>query len=86
MTRSAPRPGGGAEANDRVTEAIDRYPNGNLRFRGFNLDGEMHGQWTFYRSDGSVMRTGAFDRGRQVGIWRTFIRDGTLATEKDLGI
>jgi antitoxin component YwqK of YwqJK toxin-antitoxin module len=67
------------------TEAIDRYPNDNVRFKGFHLDGEMHGEWTFYRADGSLMRTGAFDRGRQVGVWRTFKRDGELAKETDFG-
>ena len=68
-----------------ATEAIDHYPNGNVRFRGFHLDGEMHGEWTFFRSDGSVMRHGTFDRGRQVGVWRTFARDGRLVTERDFG-
>ena len=29
------------------------------------LAGEMHGSWEFFRKDGSVMRTGEFDRGRQ---------------------
>jgi antitoxin component YwqK of YwqJK toxin-antitoxin module len=67
------------------TKAINHYPNGNVRFEGFHLDGEMHGQWTFYRADGSVMRTGAFDRGRQVGVWRTVKRDGELAKETDFG-
>ena len=70
---------------DEPTEALDLYPNGNPRFRGFHLGGEMHGEWTFYRADGSVMRTGAFDRGRQVGTWRTFARDGKLAKETDFG-
>lgn len=70
---------------DQPTEAIDRYANGNARFRGFHPDGEMHGEWTYDRMDGSVMRTGAFDRGRQVGVWRTFTRDGKLATETDFG-
>ena len=70
---------------ETATEAIDHYPNGNARFRGFHLDGEMHGEWTFYRADGSVMRNGTFDRGRQVGVWRTFARDGRLVTEKDFG-
>jgi antitoxin component YwqK of YwqJK toxin-antitoxin module len=69
-----------------ATEAIDHYPNGNVRFRGFHLDGDMHGEWTFYRADGSVMRQGTFERGRQVGIWRTYARDGRLVTEKDFGI
>jgi hypothetical protein len=45
-------------------EAIDHYPNGNIRFRGFDLDGEMHGAWAFYRAAGILMRTGSFDRRR----------------------
>ena len=68
-----------------LREAIDHYPNGSVRFRGANLDGEMHGEWTFYRADGSVMRSGRFERGRQVGTWRTFARDGSLVKETDFG-
>jgi antitoxin component YwqK of YwqJK toxin-antitoxin module len=65
--------------------AIDHYPNGNVRFTGFHLDGGMHGAWIFYRSDGSVMRSGSFDRGRQVGTWTTFARDGRVVKETSLG-
>lgn len=71
--------------DESPVEAIDHYANGNVRFRGFHLGGEMHGEWTFYRSDGSVMRTGAFDRGRQVGTWRTFDRDGVIVKDTDFG-
>ena len=63
--------------------AIDHYDNGNVRFRGANLDGEMHGEWAFYRKDGSLMRSGQFDRGRQIGIWRTFDRAGQVLKETD---
>ena len=56
-----------------------------MRFRGLRLDGHMHGEWTFYRTDGSVMRRGVFERGRQVGVWRSFTRDGTLVRETDFG-
>ena len=59
------------------------YPNGVVKMKGFHLDGEMHGAWEWYRTDGSVMRTGEFDRGKQVGVWRTFERSGRLVTEKD---
>ena len=31
--------------------------------------------------DGSLTRTGAFDRGRQVGIWRTYDRAGRVVKE-----
>jgi antitoxin component YwqK of YwqJK toxin-antitoxin module len=56
---------------------------GVLQSRGFTLAGEMHGAWEFFRKDGSVMRTGEFDRGRQVGIWRTYDRAGRLVKATD---
>jgi antitoxin component YwqK of YwqJK toxin-antitoxin module len=59
------------------------YPNGGVKLTGFLLDGEMHGAWEWYRLDGSVMRTGGFDRGKQIGVWRTFDRAGTLVKETD---
>jgi antitoxin component YwqK of YwqJK toxin-antitoxin module len=65
--------------------ALDRYDNGNVRFRGWNVDGEMHGEWSFYRRDGSLMRSGRFERGRQVGVWRTFDRTGAAVKETDFG-
>jgi antitoxin component YwqK of YwqJK toxin-antitoxin module len=61
----------------------ERYPSGVLKMTGFHLDGEMHGAWVFYRADGSVMRTGEFDRGKQVGVWRTFERSGRVVKETD---
>ena len=46
---------------------------------------EMDGAWAFYRTDGSLMRSGSFDRGRQVGVWHTFDRSGKLVKETDFG-
>ena len=57
------------------------YASGAVQSTGFHLDGQMHGEWAFYRTDGSVMRTGAFDRGIQVGVWRTYDRSGRLVKE-----
>jgi antitoxin component YwqK of YwqJK toxin-antitoxin module len=62
---------------------VAHYGDGGVQSRGFTLDGEMHGSWEFYRKDGSVLRTGEFDRGRQVGTWRTFDRSGRLVKETD---
>ena len=61
--------------------SVAHYPNGTLKFEGLLLDGEMHGDWTWYRTDGSTMRTGSFERGRQVGTWRTLDRSGTVVKE-----
>lgn len=70
-----------AAAPDGAVPAIDHYDNGQVRFRGANLDGEMHGPWAFFRKDGSLMRAGAFERGQQVGPWRTYDRAGNVVKE-----
>jgi uncharacterized protein YdhG (YjbR/CyaY superfamily) len=58
-------------------EAREFYDNGYLKVSG-RMKGElMHGSWTWYRRDGSVMRTGSFRDGEQVGSWTTYDRDGS---------
>ncbi len=64
---------------------VERYDDGKVKLEGEHLDGAMHGDWAFYRRDGSLMRSGAFDRGRQVGVWKTFDRAGKLVKETDFG-
>ena len=70
-----------AGAMAKLEPALDHYDNGSVRFRGANLDGKMHGPWTFYRRDGTLMRSGEFDRGRQIGTWLTFDRLGKVVKE-----
>jgi antitoxin component YwqK of YwqJK toxin-antitoxin module len=71
--------------DDEPIPAIAHYPSGAVKFKGFHLDGEMHGAWEFYRTDGSLMRAGEFDRGKQVGVWRTSDRAGRVVKETDFG-
>jgi antitoxin component YwqK of YwqJK toxin-antitoxin module len=68
--------------SEPVSETV-HYANGNPKMKGAHLDGEMHGPWEWYRTDGSVMRTGQFDRGKQTGVWRTFDRAGRVVKETD---
>ncbi|HUS20613.1 MAG TPA: hypothetical protein VMZ66_01210 [Aeromicrobium sp.] len=68
-------------AEDQLVPAVDHYENGHIRFRGANLAGQMHGPWEFFRKDGSLMRSGRFDRGQQVGVWKTYDRDGHVIRE-----
>ena len=65
----------------RPIPAIDHYDNGKVRFRGANVDGKMHGRWEFFRRDGTRMRSGSFERGKQTGLWRTFDRTGKVVKE-----
>ncbi len=68
----------------QAVPSVDYYDTGAVRNRGLLLDGQMHGEWVFLRKDGSVMRSGAFDRGRQVGVWRTFDRTGQTGEGNEL--
>ena len=73
-----------AEDVQRVPH-IEHYGNGKVKLEGFYRGSEMDGPWAFYRTDGSLMRSGEFDRGRQIGKWRTFDRSGKLVKETDFG-
>jgi len=57
------------------------YANGMLQSKGGERAGEMHGDWSWWRKDGSLMRTGRFRNGVQIGTWRTFDRTGSLVKE-----
>jgi antitoxin component YwqK of YwqJK toxin-antitoxin module len=59
-------------------ERVDRYANGTVKAVGHMRDGQLDGAWRWYRIDGSLMRTGQFDLGMQVGQWQTFDRTGRL--------
>jgi antitoxin component YwqK of YwqJK toxin-antitoxin module len=71
-----------SEPSRLVPETV-LYETGAVQSRGARLDRELHGAWEWFRLDGSLMRTGAFDRGRQVGTWRTFDRAGRMVKETD---
>jgi hypothetical protein len=65
-----------ASANTAVEETA-HYGNGRIKYTGFLL----HGAWSWYRTDGSLMRSGEFDRGKQIGTWRTYDRSGKVVKE-----
>lgn len=66
-----------------IPDRPDRYDNGNRRYTGEIVNGQMHGPWEFFRRDGSLMRTGSFDNGVQVGVWTTFERTGAIVKVTD---
>ncbi|WP_235560311.1 toxin-antitoxin system YwqK family antitoxin [Microbacterium sp. Leaf288] len=61
------------------------HKDGSVRARGQMLDDEMHGYWEWFRLDGSIMRSGSFDRGRQIGVWTTYDRSGAPHKETQFG-
>jgi antitoxin component YwqK of YwqJK toxin-antitoxin module len=61
------------------------YDNGNPRYKGKLKEGQMHGPWEFFHKDGSLMRSGRFNLGKQIGIWTTYDRTGHPHKETDFG-
>lgn len=71
-----------------MTEPIDEevlHKDGSVRGRGQTLDGEMHGYWEWFRLNGTIMRSGSFDRGRQIGTWTTYDTSGAPHKETQFG-
>jgi antitoxin component YwqK of YwqJK toxin-antitoxin module len=42
------------------------------------IDGVMTGYWEWFRKDGTVMRSGYFENGEQVGEWTTYDKNGNV--------
>jgi hypothetical protein len=61
------------------------HKDGSIRARGHMLDEEMDGYWEWFRLDGTIMRSGSFDRGRQTGTWTTYDRSGAPHKETQFG-
>jgi antitoxin component YwqK of YwqJK toxin-antitoxin module len=57
-------------------EHVERHRDGSVRARGPMLGDVQHGAWEWFRLDGTILRSGSFDRGAQVGDWTTYDRQG----------
>jgi antitoxin component YwqK of YwqJK toxin-antitoxin module len=61
------------------------HKDGSVRARGYMRDDEMDGCWEWFRLDGTIMRSGSFDRGRRIGTWTTYDRSGAPHKETQFG-
>ncbi|MBW8743908.1 MAG: hypothetical protein JF628_06125 [Sphingomonas sp.] len=61
---------------EKVTPRIDYHRDGTICAKGQMLDDQLHSYWEWYRQDGTLKRSGEFDRGRQVGEWTTYDVNG----------
>jgi antitoxin component YwqK of YwqJK toxin-antitoxin module len=55
---------------------VERHRDGSVRAQGPVVDGHPDGYWEWFRVDGTKLRSGHFDRGRDVGEWITYDRSG----------
>ncbi len=63
---------------DKLEPHTEHHKSGTLRARGQKLNGQLHGYWEWFRKDGTRLRTGHFDRDKQVGEWTTYDTNGDI--------
>ena len=69
---------------EKKTEIIDGFTikyhaNGKTRWsKGKIIDGKPEGYWEWYRVDGTIKRSGYFDKGEPVGEWTTYDLEGKV--------
>lgn len=57
-------------------EHVVRHKDGSVWARGRMAGGVPTGYWEWFRKDGTKLRSGHFEQGRQVGEWITYDREG----------
>jgi antitoxin component YwqK of YwqJK toxin-antitoxin module len=61
-----------------MKERIDRHKDGSIKARGHVIDGVLTGYWEWFRNDGTKMRSGYFEDGKQVAEWTTYDAKGKV--------
>jgi antitoxin component YwqK of YwqJK toxin-antitoxin module len=59
-------------------ERIDRHRDGSIKAKGCTLNGVLTGYWEWFRKDGTKMRSGYFENGKQTGEWTTYDAKGKV--------
>jgi hypothetical protein len=70
--------------SEKKSEIIDGFTikyhaNGKARWsKGKIIDGNSEGYWEWYRIDGTIKRSGYFEKGEPVGEWITYDQKGAV--------
>lgn len=72
------------ENKSEIEEYRKYHKDGSLWAKGQVIGDVPTGYWEWFRKDGTKMRSGSFEDGRQVGKWTTYDKSGEVykVTEK----
>lgn len=59
-------------------EYVDKYPNGNTKFRGYFRFGKRHGQWMAWYTNGTLWSECFYDKGLKHGINNVYYESGKI--------
>ena len=60
------------------TKYVKYHNDGTIWAKGTMIDDQPDGYWEWFRKTGVIMRTGYFDKGKQVGEWTTYDAKGKV--------
>ncbi len=69
---------------EKKIEEIDGYTikyhanNTTIWSKGKIIDDKAEGYWEWYRIDGTIKRSGYFDKGEPIGEWITYDNEGKV--------
>lgn len=67
-----------ASKKSTAQDFVKHHSDGTVWARGKMIDDQPHGYWEWFRKDGVIMRSGYFDKGKQVKEWTTYDRHGKV--------
>ena len=57
---------------------VKRHNDGTIWAKGTMVNGVPEGYWEWFRKEGTRMRSGYFEKGKQIGKWTTYDRKGKV--------
>ena len=62
--------------HDSARPHIEYYKDGSVWAKGNMIDGVPVGYWEWFRTDGTKLGSGYYERGHKVGEWVTYDKKG----------
>lgn len=66
------------EKKSTTRSFIKYHTDGSVWAKGKMKDDQPDGYWEWFRKDGIIMRSGYFEKGKQVGEWTTYDKKGKV--------
>jgi uncharacterized protein YdhG (YjbR/CyaY superfamily) len=67
-----------AKGRPKVRKHVQYHKNGAMWAKGQVKGGVLTGYWEWFRLDGTILRSGTFENGEQVGEWTTYDKNGKV--------
>ena len=63
---------------DKEKDHVVYHKDGSVWAKGKTLGGAPTGYWEWFRKDGTKLRSGHFENGKQISEWITYDKNGQI--------